>query len=55
MELKWMLTPVASKRDVSEVGLSLNEVFGRPTGFESMTGSARAKFVSWMMMVVSWA
>jgi hypothetical protein len=40
---------------VVEVGLSLNAVFGRPTGFESMTASGRVKFEWWMKTVGSWA
>jgi hypothetical protein len=38
------LTPLEGKRDVLEVVLSLNGVFGKPTGSESMTESGRVKF-----------
>ena len=49
-----MSAPPAGERSVLEVGLSLNVVFGRPIGFESMTASGRAKFVSLMKTVGSW-
>ena len=38
-----MLAPPAGGRDIWEVGLSLNGVFGRLTGSELMTASGRAK------------
>jgi len=49
-----MPTEPAGGRGIVEVGLSLNGVFGRLTGYESMTGSGRAKFVSLMKTVGSW-
>ena len=39
-----MPAPSLGEREFLEVVLSLNGVFGRPTGFESMIESGRAKF-----------
>jgi hypothetical protein len=49
-----MLAPRLGGRDVWEVGLSLNGVFGRLTASGSMIASGRAKSEWWTKMVGSW-
>jgi hypothetical protein len=48
------LAPPAGGRDVLEVGLSLNGVFGRLTGSALMTAFERAKSELWTTMVGNW-
>ena len=49
-----VLAPLSCRRNVLEVGLSLNVVFGRLTGSALTTVFGRARFELLMKMVGSW-
>jgi hypothetical protein len=49
-----VLAPPAGGRDLLEVGLSLNGVFGRLTGFALMIAFGRVKSELWTTMEGNW-
>ena len=54
MGLGRVLAPPSGGRDVWEVGLSLNGVFGRLTGFALTIAFGRVKSELWTTMVGNW-